>query len=71
MGGDGLLEQPDIRRWETLPRYMQVARVPCPPDLDYIDVALTNADGVELRRVSINAPIHRGGRVFVSFVRFY
>jgi len=67
----GLLEQPDIRRWETLPRYMQVARVPCPPDLDYIDVALTNADGVELRRVSLNAPLHRGGRVFVSFVRFY
>jgi hypothetical protein len=65
----GLLEQPDVRRWETLPRWLQVARVPCPQDLKSFDAVLRNAAGVELRRVTVTQPIQRRRDTFVSFYR--
>jgi hypothetical protein len=65
----GILEQPDIRRWETLPRWLEVARVPCPPDLKEFDVIFKNASGVEVRRVHVVNPIARRGRTYVSFCR--
>ncbi|MFH0879740.1 MAG: hypothetical protein V2A34_08510, partial [Lentisphaerota bacterium] len=40
----GLLEQPDVRRWETLPRWLQVARVPCPANLKEFDVLFKDAN---------------------------
>lgn len=40
----GLLEQPDVRRWET-PRWMQVARVRAPKDLAAVKVVFKNSMG--------------------------
>lgn len=65
----GLLEQPDLRRWETLPRWLQVARVPCPPDLKSFDVQLKNAAGFTYRTIHVESPIMRRRDIFVSFCR--
>lgn len=65
----GLLEQPDLRRWETLPRWLQVARVPCPPDLDSFDIVLKNAQGQVVRTIAVTDPIQRRHNTFVSFYR--
>jgi uncharacterized protein len=63
----GLLERPDVRRWETLPRWLQVARVPCPPDLDSFDVVLKTFNGVTVRTLHVDKPITRRRNTFVSF----
>lgn len=65
----GLLERPDTRRWETLPRLLQVARVPCPADLKAFDVTFRNAAGVPLQTLQVTQPISRRGNVYVSFCR--
>ena len=65
----GLLEQPDLRAWLTLPRWLQAARVPCPPDLDEYEVVLKTQSGQEISRHTVNQPISRQGRTFVSFHR--
>ncbi len=65
----GLLEQPDVRRWETLPRWLGVARVPCPPDLKEFDVVFKSAYGVTMRTVHVTSPIQKRRNVFVSFCR--
>lgn len=65
----GLLEQPDYRRWETLPRHLQVARVPAPPNLSEYTVVFKNRSGVELSRRTITTPLAQQGSIFVSFVR--
>ena len=65
----GLLERPDTRRWETLPRHLQVARVPCPPDIKSYTVVYRTSQGVERRRQEITAPLQRRGKTFVSFCR--
>lgn len=65
----GLLEKPDTRRWETLPRYLQVARVPCPPDLKEYTVVFRNHEGGQLGSIRVTTPLHRKGKTFVSFCR--
>jgi len=65
----GLLERPDVRRWETLPRWLQVARVPCPPDLENFDVVLKTFNGVTIRTIHVEKPISRRRNTFVSFCR--
>lgn len=65
----GLFEKPDTRRWETLPRYLQVARVPCPPDLKEYTVVFRNHEGAQLGSIQVAAPIQRKGKTFVSFCR--
>ena len=65
----GLMERPDIRRWETLPRWLQVARVPCPPDLENFDVVLKTFNGVTIRTLHVEKPITRRRNIFVSFCR--
>lgn len=65
----GLLEQPDLRRWETLPRHLQVARFPCPPDLKSYTVVYRSSSGVELKRQEITAPLQKRGTILVSFCR--
>jgi hypothetical protein len=44
------LEQPDTRRWETLPRYLAVARVSCPPGVKSVEMALMDSSGREMKR---------------------
>ena len=65
----GLMERPDLRRWETLPRWLQVARVPCPPDLGSFDVVLKTFNGVTVRKIHVDKPITRRRNIFVSFCR--
>lgn len=65
----GMLEQPDERRWETLPRWLSVARVPCPPDLKEFDVVLRTEAGAQAGSVHVTAPITRRRATFVAFCR--
>lgn len=65
----GLLERPDRRRWETLPRDLQVARVPCPPDLRTFTAVYRTGEGLERRREEITQPLQRRGNLYVSFCR--
>lgn len=65
----GLLEQPDLRRWETLPRYLQVARVACPANLRQFEVVYRTPTNFEIQRVKVTTPLVKRGRVFVSFCR--
>lgn len=65
----GFLEQPDTRRWETLPRWLQVARVPCPPDLQEFDIVFRDANGHETGRQHISRPLQQRGHLRVTFCR--
>ncbi|MBP7828966.1 MAG: hypothetical protein KA248_03510 [Kiritimatiellae bacterium] len=65
----GLLEQPDVRRWQTLPRWMQVARVRAPKDLSSVKVVFKNSMGNTLRSVEVSAPLTRRRNTFVTFCR--
>jgi hypothetical protein len=65
----GLLEDPDLRRWETLPRWLGVARVPCPPDLTEFDVVFKTDAGTTLQTIHVTQPIRRHRNTFVSFCR--
>lgn len=65
----GLLEKPDTRRWETLPRYLQVARVKCPPDVKGYTVVFRSSAGGQIGSITVNAPLQRRGTTYVSFCR--
>jgi hypothetical protein len=65
----GLLEQPDVRAWETLPRWFQVARVPAPAGLDSYTVVLKNARGQTVGRHEVEAGIQRRRGLAISFFR--
>ncbi len=49
------LEMPDTRQWETLPQWLQVARVPCPPTLGTVEVVYKDASGRTIRRTPVPA----------------
>ena len=63
------LEEPDTRCWETLPLWLEVARVPCPAGLKSYKVVFKTSSGVALRSKIITAPISRRGNIFISFCR--
>ncbi len=63
------LEEPDVRRWETLPQQLQVARVPCPPDLKDFDVVFRTSGGAVVRTLHITQPLAHRRNIFVSIVR--
>lgn len=65
----GLLEQPDVRRWETLPRWMQVARVPCPPDLSEVNVVFKNEQGYTTQVVTVKEPLQKHRNTYVALCR--
>ncbi|MDI6775288.1 MAG: hypothetical protein QME60_07860 [Verrucomicrobiota bacterium] len=67
----GLLEEPDVRRWETLPRSLQVARVPCPSSFQGYTVTFKDWAGNALTTLDVKQPLVRRGNVFVSFCRDY
>ncbi|MBU0679105.1 MAG: hypothetical protein KJ626_13450, partial [Verrucomicrobia bacterium] len=64
-----LMEHPDTRRWETLPRWLQVARVPCPPDLRDYEVIFRDGTGTVLGSLNVSQPLTRYRDTFVSFCR--
>lgn len=63
------MEAPDTRCWETLPLWLEVARVPCPADLKSYTVVFKSATGAPLGNKVITAPITRRGHTFISFCR--
>lgn len=65
----GLLERPDLRRWETLPMSFQVARVPWPPGLESFDVVVKTRHGGTVRTLTVREPLHRRRSLWVSVVR--
>lgn len=65
------LEQPDTRRWETLPMWLQVVRAPCPPDLSSYEVVCKGLNGKEIHRMTVKAPLQKQGPTFVSFCRAF
>jgi len=65
----GLLENPDTRRWETLPRWCQVARVPCPPDLTSFELIIKNEYGTPIKTMQIDSPIQKNGKTYVAICR--
>jgi hypothetical protein len=65
----GLLERPDIRRWETLPRTLHVARVPCPPDPGNVEVVIRSPHGAATGAAARASPITRRRTTWVTFVR--
>lgn len=65
----GFMEQPDLRKWGTLPRWLSVARVECPPDMQSFDVVFKRSGGSVVSSIHVEKPIVRKGKTFVSFCR--
>ncbi|MDD5483939.1 MAG: hypothetical protein PHP98_09900 [Kiritimatiellae bacterium] len=63
------LEQPDTRCWETLPLWLEIARVPCSPALKNYRIVFKSSAGAALKSKIVTAPIARRGNIFVSFCR--
>ncbi len=62
-------EAQDTRRWETLPLFLQIARVPCPNNLQSYEIILKRQDGVIISRRTVRKPISHHGSTAVSFWR--
>ncbi len=62
-----MLEQPDFRHWETLPRFINVGRISCPDGLDYIELSIS---GVK-HSYRLSSPIKQRGVLFISFDRVF
>lgn len=65
----GVLEQPDLRRWETLPRWLQVARVPAPENINSFDVVIKNPAGWPLSTLHVDRIIRNGQRYYIAVCR--
>ena len=57
-------EQPDWRRWETLPLWLGVARVACPAELEQVTVVFSNS-GTQQEVI----PMARHGKTFIAVCR--
>lgn len=65
----GMLEDPDLRRWETLPHWLAVAKVPCPANLTSFDVTIQGGENITGYTLTVQQPVVRRGNVYFSFVR--
>ncbi len=63
------MEKEDVRHWETLPRKMAVARVPCPDTLSGCDVVFKSYSGETIKRIAIQGSLMKKGRIFVGICR--
>lgn len=63
------LEVPDTRRWECLPYWLHVARVPCPAGLTTFTVVFRSTGGAEMARQVVAGPLARRGSTLVSLCR--
>lgn len=64
----GLLNDQDTRRWETLPRFIQLATVPCPDTLDSIQLVI-HGGYQGTKTVNITRPITHRSKTFFSMYR--
>lgn len=65
----GLLEQQDFRRWETLPQWLAVARVPFPMGCSAFDVKVQSSGTTTGTTIAVRHPVVQRGNVVFSFVR--
>jgi len=65
----GILEQPDIRRWETLPHSLQVARIPCPKNPKDIEVRFQTSSGVTTRTIHSTGDLIQRYNTYMMVVR--
>jgi hypothetical protein len=65
----GLLEQPDNRAWQTLPRWFHVARVVVPAGTERFTVVLKRAGGGVVGRHEVQPVIQRRRNQAVAVVR--
>ncbi len=65
----GMLERPDIRRWETLPHLLQVVRVPCPDNLSDYKMVYRDGNHNTLDTVTVSSPLTKHRHKYVSFCR--
>lgn len=63
-----MLEQPDFRHWETLPRYINVGRVSCPDGLDNIELSI---NGGGKKSIRLSTPVRQNGVLFLAFDRVF
>lgn len=63
------LETPDTRSWQTLPMWLQVARIPCPPDIQNITVVFRNTAGTPLKRAPLTTPLHTRDHKHITLIR--
>lgn len=66
----GLLERPDLRRWETLPRWLEVARVPAPCNLSEVKVRVCLSHGGKIGAFQLSGPLQRRRNTWVAFFRY-
>jgi tetratricopeptide (TPR) repeat protein len=65
-----MMEDPEFRRWETLPRSIHVARVPCPADLESFEVVWRGPTRGAPRVMTVaSPPMQRRRNLRVAFVR--
>lgn len=59
-------EVPDTRSWQTLPNWLQVARIPLPDQTEEIQLLFKNANGTTLKQVTVpaNLPTTHGKMIF-------
>lgn len=65
----GLLEQPDIRRWETLPRWLQIARVHYPNPSESITIKEISPYNRHVKSHQQRRPIRLRDRHYFVFYR--
>ena len=65
----GVFERPDFRRWETLPRYFAVIRVPCPVDMSTSRLVYHDETGKYIDSFEVRRPLHRREDKVISFHR--
>ena len=60
-----------MRRWETLPQWLQIARLPCPDGLQSIEVVLKGDGGKVIERRTVEQPLTRRDSTYISFIRAF
>lgn len=63
------MEVEDTRRWETLPLWLQVARVKCPEKVAEVRVVFRRADGTIVEEQALRPPFASSPRLTVTFTR--
>ncbi len=65
------LETDDVRHWETLPRDLHVARVPCSTQPRKLRFVFKTPSGKTIAERPATAPIARRGKIYCTFMRAY
>lgn len=63
------MERPDTRRWETLPLWLEVARLPCPANPEELKVIFKDGAQRTLGARELGRPLARRGKIYFTFCR--